>query len=755
MKFTRFKLIAAIVGFSVFAASCGGSGNGKDRGVLSTFSPAFSLRQDVDLNDTGNVMDAEVVDLNEDGIDDIVEIEFFDKTISAALGNPDGSFTPLFKLSTPSSPWDLHLADYDGDGNRDIAVICIAANGGLAALTIYRGAGDGSFAQDSSFVLPSDPVALRSGVLAGSARENLFVALPGDSEIARFELTAPNVLTKLGSFPASVFGSFGPVSMAVIDANGDTINDLVVGEVSFDGSNPDRIAMHISDGTGTFAAPTILTPVANYPLIRNAGDINGDSIDDLSAAQVESDRALYFLGSSTGLQGAVEIPFTGITSAILFVDLNDDGIKDVAAALIEENALGLRLATAQATFGDLEIYNVGNLPRAVAVGVFGKDPDIDLFCSNKNDVSILHGDSSGAFRAAKGFPIGDEPQFVRPVDMDGDGILDVVSIDQFQNKVVFMKGVGDGTFINMGQVPLDPSSVEVPGYLQIRDFNEDGQPDVATTVNSADEFSLIRNNGVLPLSSPLPADSTTIGSEPLGFDAGDLTGNGHLDVVVANSADNTIQVLIGAGDGTFTVRGAVAAAARPLVPLIGDWNMDGDLDVAVLTGEQDGTDTRLLVYSGDGTGDLIFQREQVLPHLSTVLQGGDFNEDGLLDLAASQPQIQSDELLVLENNGDFSFRLQRLKLGFRMGTLEVFDVNQDTHLDLIVPLGDGQLVLALGDGTGEFPTILPPAGEQFPAPNRITTSAFADVNGDDLPDLLMVSPSTPHLWVALNDGSAF
>jgi hypothetical protein len=339
--------------------------------------------------------------------------------------------------------------------------------------------------------------------------------------------------------------------------------------------------------------------------------------------------------------------------------------------------------------------------------------------------------------------------------MDGDGVLDAVSIDQFQNKVVFMRGLGDGSFQNMGQVALAPSSVEVAGYLQIHDFNEDGRPDVGTTVHSSGKFQIIRNGGGMPFTAPLTADSTSVGSEPLGFDAGDLNGDGHLDVVVANSGDDTVQVLIGAGDGSFSVRGAVNAPARPVFVLVGDWNADGDDDVAVATGDEDGTNAMLLLYQGDGDGNLALAGQQALPQFTSVLHSGDFNEDGLPDIAASQPHLSSDEVLVILNGGGFSFSVQALQVGFRMGTLEVFDVNRDSHLDLIVPLRDGALVLALGDGTGAFPELLPPTGEQFPAPYHVTASSFADLNGDSLPDLLMVSPSTPHLWVALNDGSTF
>ena len=171
------------------------------------------------------------------------------------------------------------------------------------------------------------------------------------------------------------------------------------------------------------------------------------------------------------------------------------------------------------------------------------------------------------------------------------------------------------------------------------------------------------------------------------------------------------------------------------------------------TGNSDGTEPYLLLYEGDGAGGLTLVSQQPLPQLASVLAIGDFDEDGLADIAASQPGVSSDHLLVMLNRGGFVFAVSQLKVGFRMGTVEVFDIDQDSHLDLIVPLRDGELVLALGDGEGRFPDILPPSGEQFPVPFGASTSAFADVDGDGRPDLLTVSPRNPHLWIAINDGT--
>jgi hypothetical protein len=736
----------------LLAVSCHKSGGGEPTSQpISTFTPAFALRQDVQLG-TGSVTDAEAIDLDGDGLDDIVETDYFDRRVSSALGNPDGSFTPFFALPTPSTPWAIELGDVDGDGVLDFVVLCVAANGGTASVVVYRGLGDGSFVQDAVFALAEDPFDLAVGRPAGAAADHVFVVLPGSRVTLELAHAGPATLA-----PVATLGSDGathqPVSAALVDADGDGLLDVVVGERTGDPMLVGRIVAHVSDGLGGFAPPVVVTPIAFYPIVDNVGDVDGDMIDDLAAAQINSDRAQLLLGSPTGLAAPIEVGFTGGTSSILFEDLDGDGLKDVAATMIDLGAVAVRLATGPLAFGPQVTYNVGQLPRSIETGTFGSGPEVDLLCSNIRDVSILHGDGTGAFRGARGYAIGSEPQFLRIVDMDMDGIADVVSVDQFQNKVVFMKGVGGGVFENMGQIPLAATTTETAGYLIIADFDEDGAPDVVTTVNSADEVRLMRNSGSLPFSMPTTNDSTSVGNSPLGLDAVDLDADGHLDIVVANNGDNTIQVLLGAGDGTFAPQPVIAAPFRPAVVLGGDWNRDGHLDVAVSTGSPGGTDTHLLVYRGDGSGALVLEAQQPLPNFASVLRVGDFDEDGFEDIAASQPAIHSQHVLVLFNRGSFVFDSSTVQVGFRMGTIEVFDVDRDGHLDLIVPLRDGELVLALGDGRGGFPELLPPAGEQFPVPFGAASSAFSDVDGDGAPDLLIVSPDNPHLWVALNDGS--
>ena len=83
------------------------------------------------------------------------------------------------------------------------------------------------------------------------------------------------------------------------------------------------------------------------------------------------------------------------------------------------------------------------------------------------------------------------------------------------------------------------------------------------------------------------------------------------------------------------------------------------------------------------------------------------------------------------------------------------DVDGDGDEDIVIPVGTGELRIALGDGTGGFSEVVPLESSAFgmPVPYGTSASAFADLNQDGLLDLLMVSPYSDYLWVARNLGT--
>jgi hypothetical protein len=75
-----------------------------------------------------------------------------------------------------------------------------------------------------------------------------------------------------------------------------------------------------------------------------------------------------------------------------------------------------------------------------------------------------------------------------------------------------------------------------------------------------------------------------VGNFPTSIAAVDFNGDGLTDLVVTNSGDNTVSVLLGRPDGTFGPQVIYATGPEPVAIVTGDFNGDGNLDLAVANG---------------------------------------------------------------------------------------------------------------------------------------------------------------------------
>jgi hypothetical protein len=107
----------------------------------------------------------------------------------------------------------------------------------------------------------------------------------------------------------------------------------------------------------------------------------------------------------------------------------------------------------------------------VAAVELNDDGLLDLLCPSNSAVSILQGDGTGHFRAARGYSVGSQPVHVRAGDLDGDQDLDLVVVDVFQRQVSFLDNVdGAGHFVLVAEIPFDvPASEELPGGFDLGD----------------------------------------------------------------------------------------------------------------------------------------------------------------------------------------------------------------------------------------------------------------------------------------------
>ena len=230
---------------------------------------------------------------------------------------------------------------------------------------------------------------------------------------------------------------------------------------------------------------------------------------------------------------------------------------------------------------------------------------------------------------------------------------------------------------------------------------------------------------------PLPSSPRPLSAiSPYFVVVGDFNGDGIPDMATANEFGNTLTVLLGNGDGTFTLKSSPNVGKLPVCIAADDFNQDHILDLAV-TNSADGTVTILL---GKGNGTFTAQSSLGVGNETHAIVVGDFNNDGIPDLAVSS--LQDSVLTVLMGNADGTFTVKSTPdVGFYIYSLAVGDFNGDGIVDLAAAnFYDNTVTVLLGKGDGMFSTLSSPSVGN--SPDFIATG---DLNGDGIPDLAIVN----------------
>jgi hypothetical protein len=391
----------------------------------------------------------------------------------------------------------------------------------------------------------------------------------------------------------------------------------------------------------------------------------------------------YFLTATVGGNGS-----TPPTGSVSFIDTSDE-----AAAPAMETLSG---GAAGLSFLNSSNPATGIDPNSVAVADFNGDgiPDLAVLGVNSGTITVFLGNGDGTFSAGLVQESGpnSDPTCFAVGDFNGDGIPDL-AVGVYQSINVFL-GKGDGTF--------GPSVWVSPRYFNfnavttapvVGDFNGDGIADLAIISDGTLDVLLGKGDGTFELA--FFQNAPPYAEDGVAMAAGDFTGNGILDLAVVTEQTNTVTVLSGNGDGTFKATGtSIATGVEPSSIAVGDFNGDGNLDLAVsnLGGNLccEGTVTVLL---GDGAGGFTATLESPETGLSSTPYGiaiGDFNGDGIPDLAIANYYSENDTVLL--GNGDGTFKAaQNVAAGSASIAIAAADFNGDGVSDLVSIQPDANL----------------------------------------------------------------
>lgn len=346
------------------------------------------------------------------------------------------------------------------------------------------------------------------------------------------------------------------------------------------------------------------------------------------------------------------------------------------------------------------------------------------------------------------------------------------------------------------------SGVNAVTGIAAADFNGDGLTDVvvAGTLPGDSTASVLgvylKTSGGFgtPTVSPLSGSTG-------GVATGDFTGKGKQDIAVVDSSDNTLDVFLddGAGDFSLAAGAALGGSGGDTAIASGDFNHDGKIDLAVA----DPVDNQVIILFSNGDGSFTVESRITVPDPQKIVVA-DFNGDGAADLAVLSGQSPGSIYVALNSGGGTFGVPAAYSFGTGMGTatdIAAADFNGDGRTDLVgvgsaaggasglagvllnqgsgtfgaandLPLPGNPLAVVTGNFSGsgnddiaafnssDGLDILPGAGDgSFGVDQSIFTAQFstpgiqavaADLNGDGLPDIALVSPVEGTFGALLN-----
>src|SRR5262249_31201614 len=184
-----------------------------------------------------------------------------------------------------------------------------------------------------------------------------------------------------------------------------------------------------------------------------------------------------------------------------------------------------------------------------------------------------------------------------------------------------------------------------PHFVTAADFNHDGKLDIAATT-AQNAVSVLLGNGMGNFGGPI---DSPCGIFPLGMAVGDFNGDGNPDLAVGDRGNgrdgNAVTVLLGDGRGHFTTAGTLSAAPGGIVAA-GDFDGDGKTDLA----EADKKGIEL--WQGDGRGGFAALPGSPFAPRHGFVTLGDFNGDAKPDLAAVNSDQNTISVLLNQSTRD-------------------------------------------------------------------------------------------------------
>ena len=546
-------------------------------------------------------------------------------------------------------------------------------------------------------------------------KNKLFIALSLAVLATLTPASAQNTFKLATTLNSSAGVSSSASQVITTDVNGDGKMDLICASTVL-----------TNNGKGVFSAVslspniTLRTSGLVVASVLGNGRIDLITLTNLATTPFTESIVVYTNSGQTGFNGGISLGFHSSTGNVGNETTNNSN---------------------QAT-GQGSLSSAGD--------VFGNGrANLFYLSSVSNSLSLFTNNGSGVFGFSTNFGV--KLGLPAVADVNRDGKVDFIT-PSYSNNIVYV-------FTNGGGIYGSNASFKVrsPVYVVAADVNGDGWADLivgsVTNVNNfyTNTISIWTNNGSGTFGSNTSFTVGSTGQRLMDIKAAQVFGDGQVDLVLAvsdlyNNQNNALMVYTNNGSGGFGSNTAVSVGSStwPFSVAVADVSGDGALDL-ISANSYNGTLT-IFTNTGSGlqTGSFLSNSMPVLATNISSLLAADFYRNGKLDLITilnPSQTVAPTNLLVLTNNGSGMFGSNAVINGFTgngfvNGPPIYADIFGNGSPALIVPVsGTGNsvvLVVLTNNGSGVFGT------NSFISTgiDRPLQVVAADVNGDGKLDLI-------------------
>ena len=382
------------------------------------------------------------------------------KTFILTVSEPEctqGEMSSGAIISTGPNQNTAVIGDFNQDGHQDIAA---AHEGGHNTLSIRFGDGTGGFYGTTELPVGSHPYNVAVADINGDGIHDLVTTNAGDNSIT------PILGVGNGTFivkPVCDVG-FGPISLVIADFDGDGKPDVITANL-----NANTASFRRGNGGGFFYGTTEIN-VGSNPYHIAPGDFNNDGKYDFATSNSGNSSVSIRLGNGNGAFSNAPDVSVGLNPVCIAVgDFNEDGKQDFSTTNYVINTSSIRLGDGSGNFYGTTEISAGVGAYFVAIGNFNGDVHDDLCIANyfDNTISMRFGDGTGGFVSGNDIPVGDYPTCVTIGELNQDNYNDLVVSNYSNGSVSVHLGVaGDPPPITIiSNNPLcEGSELTLDGY---------------------------------------------------------------------------------------------------------------------------------------------------------------------------------------------------------------------------------------------------------------------------------------------------